>query len=105
MLPNLEAALAWLRDWGDCDGDGFLDVVDVPEFGELFVELVDRGRQGTGGEPLLSEWYVVMGEKTGADRYAMRFYVQSGIRWVWLGAGVMMAGALAGWWRGRKAHA
>ena len=28
-------------------------VVDVPEFGELFVELVDRGRQGTGGEPLL----------------------------------------------------
>ena len=54
---------------------------------------------------VLSEWYVVMGEKTGADRYAMRFYVQSGIRWVWLGAGVMMAGALAGWWRGRKAHA
>lgn len=28
-------------------------VVDVLEFGELFVELVDRGRQGTGGEPLL----------------------------------------------------
>lgn len=28
-------------------------VVDVPEFGELFVELVDRGRRGTGGEPLL----------------------------------------------------
>ncbi len=28
-------------------------VVDVLEFGELFVELVDRGRRGTGGEPLL----------------------------------------------------
>ena len=28
-------------------------VVDVPELGELFVELVDRGRRGTGGEPLL----------------------------------------------------
>lgn len=28
-------------------------VVDVLEFGELFVEPVDRGRQGTGGEPLL----------------------------------------------------
>lgn len=28
LLPNLEAALAWLRDWGDCDGDGFLEYVD-----------------------------------------------------------------------------
>ncbi len=54
---------------------------------------------------LLSEWYVVMGEKTGDNRYAMRFYVQSGIRWIWFGAGIMMAGALLGWWRGRKAYA
>ncbi|NMM98456.1 glycogen debranching N-terminal domain-containing protein [Bifidobacterium olomucense] len=28
LLPNLQAALAWLRDWGDCDGDGFLEYVD-----------------------------------------------------------------------------
>ncbi|PJM76544.1 glycogen debranching N-terminal domain-containing protein [Bifidobacterium felsineum] len=28
LLPNLEAALAWLRDWGDCDGDGFLEYID-----------------------------------------------------------------------------
>ncbi|XPE67953.1 hypothetical protein ACNKHP_15780 [Shigella boydii] len=24
-----------------------------------------------------------MGEKTGADRYAFRLYVQSGVRWIW----------------------
>ena len=28
LIPNLEAALAWLRDWGDCDGDGFLEYID-----------------------------------------------------------------------------
>ena len=28
LLPNLKAALAWLRDWGDCDGDGFLEYID-----------------------------------------------------------------------------
>ena len=53
----------------------------------------------------LTEWYVVMGEKTGENRYAMRFYVQSGIRWVWFGAVIMMAGAMLGWWRGRRACA
>ncbi|MEH4692222.1 heme lyase CcmF/NrfE family subunit [Atlantibacter hermannii] len=53
----------------------------------------------------LTEWYVVMGEKTGDNRYAMRFYVQSGIRWVWFGAVIMMAGAMLGWWRGRRACA
>ncbi|HAI50256.1 MAG TPA: hypothetical protein DCM53_12305, partial [Enterobacteriaceae bacterium] len=47
----------------------------------------------------------VMGEKTGDNRYAMRFYVQSGIRWVWFGAVIMMAGAMLGWWRGRRACA
>lgn len=25
LLPNLQAALVWLRDYGDCDGDGFLE--------------------------------------------------------------------------------
>lgn len=28
LLPNLRAALAWLRDYGDCDGDGFLEYLD-----------------------------------------------------------------------------
>ncbi len=28
LLPTLEAALAWIRDYGDSDGDGFLEYVD-----------------------------------------------------------------------------
>jgi glycogen debranching enzyme len=28
LLPHLEAALAWMRDYGDSDGDGFLEYVD-----------------------------------------------------------------------------
>lgn len=28
LLPNLESALAWMRDSGDCDGDGFLEYID-----------------------------------------------------------------------------
>ncbi|BDZ45238.1 glycogen debranching N-terminal domain-containing protein [Naasia aerilata] len=28
LLPAMEAALAWLRDYGDSDGDGFLEYVD-----------------------------------------------------------------------------
>ena len=28
LLPHLEAALAWMRDFGDSDGDGFLEYVD-----------------------------------------------------------------------------
>jgi len=27
LLPNVEAAMAWMRDWGDVDGDGFLEYV------------------------------------------------------------------------------
>ena len=28
LLPNLDAALAWMRDFGDSDGDGLLEYVD-----------------------------------------------------------------------------
>jgi glycogen debranching enzyme len=28
LLPNLEAALAWMRDFGDSDGDGLLEYLD-----------------------------------------------------------------------------
>jgi len=28
LLPALRAALAWMRDWGDSDGDGLLEYVD-----------------------------------------------------------------------------
>lgn len=52
----------------------------------------------------IHEWYAVMGEKTGENRYAMRFYVQTGIRWIWGGGLLMMGGALLGWVRGRRAY-
>ncbi|MFY9714288.1 MAG: amylo-alpha-1,6-glucosidase, partial [Microbacterium sp.] len=33
LLPNLEAALGWLRDHADSDGDGFLEYIDVTGHG------------------------------------------------------------------------
>jgi glycogen debranching enzyme len=29
LLPNLEAALTWMRDYGDADGDGLLEYIDA----------------------------------------------------------------------------
>ncbi len=46
----------------------------------------------------IHDWYAVMGEKTGADRYAFRLYVQSGVRWIW-GRIVDDCGALLSGWR------
>lgn len=48
------------------------------------------------------DWYVVLGEKTGEKRYAMRFYIQRGVRWIWGGALLMTVGALLSGWRGRR---
>ncbi|WP_072091807.1 heme lyase CcmF/NrfE family subunit [Trabulsiella odontotermitis] len=53
---------------------------------------------------LLRDRYVVIGEKTGENRFAMRFYVQTGIRWIWGGGLLMIAGALLSGWRGRRCH-
>lgn len=50
----------------------------------------------------IHDWYAVMGEKTGLDRYAFRLYVQSGVRWIWGGGLLMIAGALLSGWRGKK---
>ncbi|PYI64971.1 amylo-alpha-1,6-glucosidase [Arthrobacter livingstonensis] len=33
LLDNLGAALAWLRDWADADGDGFLEYLDTTGHG------------------------------------------------------------------------
>ena len=33
LLPNAEAALAWLEDYGDIDGDGFLEAIRNPATG------------------------------------------------------------------------
>ncbi|EBQ1511299.1 heme lyase CcmF/NrfE family subunit [Salmonella enterica] len=54
---------------------------------------------------LLHDWYAVMGEKTGPDRYAMRLYVQTGVHWIWGGGLLMVCGALLSGWRGRKRDA
>ncbi|HGB8316695.1 TPA: cytochrome c-type biogenesis CcmF C-terminal domain-containing protein, partial [Salmonella enterica subsp. enterica serovar Saintpaul] len=42
---------------------------------------------------------------TGPDRYAMRLYVQTGVRWIWGGGLLMVFGALLSGWRGRKRDA
>ncbi|EKS7768140.1 heme lyase CcmF/NrfE family subunit [Edwardsiella piscicida] len=39
------------------------------------------------------EWYALMAEKQG-DRYALRLYLRQGVRWIWCGGGLMIAGAL-----------
>ena len=33
LLPNLEAALGWMRDYGDADGDGLLEYINTDENG------------------------------------------------------------------------
>ncbi|SEB47209.1 Glycogen debranching enzyme (alpha-1,6-glucosidase) [Paramicrobacterium humi] len=43
LLPTLEAALAWLRDHGDSDGDGFLEYVDETGHG-----LANQGWKDSG---------------------------------------------------------
>jgi len=43
LLPNLEAALAWMRDYGDADGDGFLEYVDTTGHG-----LANQGWKDSG---------------------------------------------------------
>lgn len=43
LLPQLEAALAWLRDYGDSDGDGFLEYLDTSGHG-----LANQGWKDSG---------------------------------------------------------
>jgi glycogen debranching enzyme len=43
LLPHLEAALAWMRDFGDSDGDGFLEYVDITGHG-----LANQGWKDSG---------------------------------------------------------
>lgn len=51
---------------------------------------------------LVRDWSVVMGEKTGEDRYAMRFYIRTGIRWIWGGGILMIGGVILGGWQRRQ---
>jgi len=43
LLPHLEAALAWMRDFGDADGDGLLEYVDETGHG-----LANQGWKDSG---------------------------------------------------------
>jgi glycogen debranching enzyme len=43
LLPHLEAALEWMRDYGDSDGDGFLEYVDTTGHG-----LANQGWKDSG---------------------------------------------------------
>ena len=43
LLPNLEAALGWMRDYGDSDHDGFLEYVDTTGHG-----LANQGWKDSG---------------------------------------------------------
>ncbi|MCZ2404623.1 amylo-alpha-1,6-glucosidase [Paenarthrobacter sp. Z7-10] len=43
LLPNLERALIWLRDFGDSDGDGFLEYLDTSGHG-----LANQGWKDSG---------------------------------------------------------
>ncbi len=43
LLPNVEAALAWMRDFGDADGDGLLEYIDETGHG-----LANQGWKDSG---------------------------------------------------------
>ncbi|WP_285115296.1 glycogen debranching N-terminal domain-containing protein [Leifsonia sp. fls2-241-R2A-40a] len=43
LLPHLEAALGWMRDYGDSDGDGFLEYIDTTGHG-----LANQGWKDSG---------------------------------------------------------
>lgn len=43
LLGNLEAAMVWLRDWADADGDGFLEYIDLTGHG-----LANQGWKDSG---------------------------------------------------------
>lgn len=43
LLPNLEAALAWMRDYGDSDGDGLIEYIDETSHG-----LANQGWKDSG---------------------------------------------------------
>lgn len=87
-------------------------VIDVLQQGKPVAQLMPErrfytARQQQMFEPgidwnMLHDWYVVMGEKSGEQRYAMRFYVQTGIRWIWWGGGLMIVGVLAAAWHRRQ---
>ncbi|GAB1440438.1 heme lyase NrfEFG subunit NrfEF [Providencia sp.] len=90
-------------------------IINISKNGQLQHNLITERRFYTARQQLMIEpgiywgwmrnWYAVLGEKTAADSYAIRFYVQDGIQWIWGGALLMCLGLLAYWLKGRQKHA
>ncbi|HGN1706300.1 TPA: heme lyase NrfEFG subunit NrfE [Providencia rettgeri] len=89
-------------------------IIHISESNQLLHNLVTERRFYTARQQLMIEpgiywgwmrnWYAVLGEKTGPDSYAIRFYVQDGIQWIWGGALFMCLGLLVNWLIGRQKH-
>lgn len=89
-------------------------VIQINKDGQFLYDLITERRFYLARQQLMIEpginwgwlrnWYVVLGEKTDSQHYAMRFYVQDGIQWIWGGGILMCLGLLFGWIRGRKKH-
>ena len=48
LLPSIEAALGWMRDWGDVDDDGFLEYARHDDDGEGVRRLTNQGWKDSG---------------------------------------------------------
>ncbi|TOL41960.1 hypothetical protein CGH97_26325, partial [Vibrio parahaemolyticus] len=67
-------------------------VIQVAQANHPLHQLITERRFYTARQQLMIEpgtywgwvrnWYAVLGEKTGANSYAIRFYVQDGIQWI-----------------------
>lgn len=78
--------------------------VDILREGKTLATVMPERRHYTARNQLMIEpgihwgwmgsWYVVAGEKTDRERYAMRFYYQRGVQWIWLGGVLMIAGMM-----------
>jgi glycogen debranching enzyme len=84
LLPHLEAALAWMRDHGDNDGDGFLEYVDTTGQGLANQGWKDSGdsiqwRDGALAEGPIAlcevQGYAYEAAVGGAARFAQEFWV------------------------------
>ncbi len=69
LLGNLEAALGWLRDWADADGDGFLEYLDTTGHGLANQGWKDSGDSIRWGDGSLARGPIALAEVQG---YAYR---------------------------------
>ncbi|WP_348789103.1 glycogen debranching N-terminal domain-containing protein [Leifsonia sp. NPDC080035] len=65
LLPHLEAALAWMRDYGDSDGDGFLEYVDTTGHGLANQGWKDSGDSIQWGDGTLADGPIALCEVQG----------------------------------------